>query len=492
MATNGSLPNTIYPPPLYYHRLQRDEKERGYSTPEERLDFCFQNQRSTVHDAKATALHWEAIVGGPSPSTVPQPTDEGPRHDQELKEGPIGDGHKPLPLLMALAKEILSLEAKDSKHICRFEHGEEVEATPTKSKKAASRAKRNKQKPAHSKASAREFVRDCCIAGDTKTVPARGAATTPGGKAANLRSVDRAHNTNNVPYFHSPHSPSSYRGRTTGKIHNSRTDYYQTPTSGDGRGRRLVVHMPHIPATQDSRNIGRGAGSANTPRHQNSDLAYGASEDASVKQPSPVKTLMDELDNDITQAGSVTNKTSLELPAETGNVDVLPSHPQNIHVLAPEENTSTDGYVDISTRPSSVQDENMLQLDKESLGADTCEFFHRSETSSVPVSRVEFKGSSCVLRKAGASNDAIHKVETKNANIHKANDASKRVETSRGAVQSTVAKADANVDTFHEADASKTSNATGNDSENSVHADTSESVQTDWDDYSDDFISESP
>lgn len=488
MATNGSLPNTIYPPPLYYHRLQRDEEARGYSTPEERLDFCYKNQRPTaVYDAKATAVHWEAIVGGPS-----QPTDEKPDHDQKLKDGAIAirDGHKPPPLLMALAKEILSLEAEDSSH---FEGGEEVEATPTKSKKATSRSKHVK-KPTHSKASAKEFVRECCVAGDTKTISARVPATfihTPGGKMANLRSVGRAHNTSRVPHFQSPRS--SCRGRTaTSKIHNSRTDYYHTPTSGDGQGRRLVVHMPNIPPRQGGRNIGnitRG-----TTGHRNAGLTYGVSEDASVKQPSPVKTLMDELDTDITQAGSVTNETSLELPAETANVNVFPSRLQNIHMLAPEENPTSEGHVDTSTRPLATQDVTMLQLDKESLWADN--FVHRSEASSIPVSRVEFKGS--LLGNAGASSNAGYKAETRNtviereANIHKANE---RIEMSSGTVcREPGYEASANVDTFREAGASVASNATSDDGGNSVPGDTSEmeSVQTDWDDYSDDFTSESP
>lgn len=450
MATN-SLPNTICPPPLYYHCLQRDEKARGC---EEKLDFCHGNQRSTVYDARATALHWEAIVGCP-PDIAPQITDEVTGHEIEGGSIAKGDKHKQLPLLMALAREILSLEAGAGDRECPHDVGErqelEIEATPAGSKKAASRSrsKHNEEKEAHSQVSSREFVRECCVTNqsDSSIVPApvrpRKATTFMAGNKKNmlpkrnLGSVDTSVREHNVTSpFHSPSCNAGYKGRGINNTSRDRyTSHHHTPTQ-DSKS-RLVVHMPKVSPRRGGGNLGKTCmidksySSGDNLQRKDVHLAYDTPEDASAK-PLAVKTLMNELDDNIAPAVSLTDKMSPEeTPVMAAKMDTVLSHLQTLHMPTPGGDSIGNSYVDVASRTSAVPDAALLQRRKESTGNDVT-FPNKAEfTTDV---------------------DAETNIDDTMAEC--------TVEAGKELV-------------VHDAE------------------DISESVQTEWDDYSDDFISES-
>lgn len=438
METN-SLPNTLYPPPLYYHHLQREEQERGCSPPEENLDFCLQNQR---YDAMATSLHWKAIVT-PSSSTPrpPQPSDETP--DMEMKEGPASrDGHKRLPLLVALAEEILSL--KDVNH----------EGTPTKSKKTKPRHNRSTIKAGYSKVDSREFVRECCITKGGQHQRADGNSKVA--KPRDLRSLGARAHKKTPPY---PHSPACTTGKTSTAMH----PHCHNLPARDSRT-RLVVHVPRAaPATRQGSSGVRNTVShtakvvsSSTPQHIHPD---DIDDDRPTKQ---IKTLMNELDAsvtpDTTQAVNVA-KTSLQ---STASVEPVLLHLQTVHV----EDLS-------SPRTKSIHEDHIgLKVPNASL----------LQGKGNRHSTLSRRGDSS---RTEASTPADH--EERSTDFEAESDVAFASWVEVSANGSSTAKSKASTVACNNIAGG---DLKGNDIDHEPQCD--ETSQSEWDSYSDDFISESP
>ena len=147
----ASLPNTVCPPPLYYYR----PSESSQNVPEGRKEQLnlYRHCSPSIYDASATSLHWEAIVGRPS-SIIASPPSKDEHGGPQRSASGSSDRPKRLPVLLALAREILSLQEEEEFNAFEGERGMGNEAVSSQTSSSIGECRVKDKEDA--------FVRDCC------------------------------------------------------------------------------------------------------------------------------------------------------------------------------------------------------------------------------------------------------------------------------------------------------------------------------------------
>ncbi len=181
-------PNTVCPPPLYFHQSSRGEEHRKTS----QLEFSHRQATlpvQTLYDSRATALHWLALQ-------QPLPASPEPEASQENSDGPDGGDRAStqdrLLILTALAEEILGIGdginqvAPKTVLVNAACQTAETKTTTSRKKCTKHRSQSNCKNGDPKKKPVKEFVRECCNVTRSTCKHSSRAKNTKSSSAANL------------------------------------------------------------------------------------------------------------------------------------------------------------------------------------------------------------------------------------------------------------------------------------------------------------------
>lgn len=319
----------------------------------EKLVLCHQQHTSTVYDARATSLHWNALVSHPINE---QPQSSGrdewnSSNNEQLKT--------PLPILKALAMEILSVSKNVGSEEATQTNGTDDVHHSCKTTTSTNRIE-HKPKVVHSGRvgskikSEKKFVRECCTCGlpvrastPKKSNTPRRVGTSSHKKthlqpASSKNAHTKAHNMAPVPQ-HLPPSHPVGMGRRKDHTKEFQGSYKHIPAVHGSRP-RIVVHMPKTPRRGSFPNTHTGVIRKGTPAIHSDDIPR-----------LEVKTIMNELEGDIdlSQSSSRSSHTIKPVQAfDTPRTDMASA------VLGvgpiPEKGSLAAGSISPSTNTSQV------------------------------------------------------------------------------------------------------------------------------------------
>ena len=297
----------------------------------EKLVLCHQQHSSTVYDAKATSLHWNALVGHSNEQSQSSSHDELDfRNKEQLKTR--------LPILKALAMEILNANkaGKPDEEAPQTNGADEVPVHHSCKKAAKKNRKKQKQKVAHSNRSEKKFVRECCTCGlpvrastpkksstpKRSSTPRRGVGTTVDNSTMSHKSDKTTHqqpaSCKNpriapVPQHLVPSHPVGM-DRRQGHTKEFQGSCKHIPAVHGNRP-RIVVHMPKTPKRAHGSLAGTHTGV--TKKGTTAIPKVPDSEDISTRL--EVRTIMNELEGDVnlSQSWSMSSHVSMPLPVHS-------------------------------------------------------------------------------------------------------------------------------------------------------------------------------
>lgn len=293
--TTNSLPNTICPPPLYYRNSREDgshRQERSRDHSDTQLDLRQCRQHSTVYDPVATSLHWSALLMGAGTTNQPSPTSARPLVEVKATTS-CGTctcvTNARIPLLNAMAKEILSLDKKDGPSKVK-----QTDVPLEDEFEDVDKYEQQYEKRIHDRS---RFVRECCdIKDDDYTVPCK-IKSTPSGRTSRKSS----------PRVKSRSSPNSPSPSSTARS-SPRRPKYNRGTRSPTDSPKIVVHMPKTTnkrgRNKPARNIlsvPKDKGLTVKPPRSDPNLDSTNTRGVDEEKPLSVVTLLNELDKNLTQ-----------------------------------------------------------------------------------------------------------------------------------------------------------------------------------------------